>query len=51
MSSIIRNSFNKKAILNDESIFNCSSGRLGVRGNFEEGSPKDIDSIRGTYLN
>ena len=51
MSSIIRNSFNRKEILNDESIFNCSSGRLGVRGNFEEGSPIGINSIRGTYLN
>ena len=51
MSIIVRNSFNKKAILNDESIFSCASGRLGVRGNFEEGSPKDLNSIRGTYLN
>ena len=51
MCSIIRNSFNRKTVLNDESIFNCSSGRLGVRGNYEEGSPIGVNSIRGTYLN
>lgn len=51
MSIITRNSFKEDTRLKDESIFNCSSGKLGVRGNFEEGFPSGKESIRGTYLN
>ena len=51
MSIIVRNSFDEETRLKDESIFNCASGRLGVRGNFEEGFPDGKDTIRGTYLN
>ena len=48
---IQKNQFDFKTKLKDESIFNCSSGKLGVRGCFEEGTPSNIVSIRGTYIN
>lgn len=48
---IRRSSFNESIRLRDESIFTCASGKLGVRGNFEEGNPEDTISIRGTYIN
>lgn len=35
----------------DESLFHCSNGYLGVRGSFEEGYGKGIESIRGCYIN
>ena len=48
---IERNTYNDSNRLKDESIFSCSSGKLGIRGNFEEGVPFGKDSIRGAYLN
>lgn len=48
---ISRSSFDELGRLKDESIFTCASGKLGVRGNFEEGYPEDGISIRGTYIN
>ena len=48
---ISRSSFNETERLKDESIFACASGKLGVRGNFEEGSPENSVTIRGTYIN
>lgn len=38
-------------LLNLESLFALGNGYLGVRGNFEEGYPEGMNSIRGTYLN
>lgn len=38
-------------LLVDESLFSQGNGYLGVRGNFEEGYPSDMKSIRGTYIN
>lgn len=37
--------------LKRESIFHVASGKLGVRGCFEEGAPEGKPTIRGTYLN
>ena len=48
---IIRDHYDETKRLCDESIFNCSSGVLGVRGCFEEGAPDNSQTIRGTYLN
>ena len=48
---ITKNEYVEKTRLRDESIFTCASGKLGVRGNFEEGVPSDLVSIRGTYIN
>ena len=48
---IERLSFDESTRLRDESIFTCASGKLGVRGNFEEGSPDGKETIRGTYIN
>ena len=48
---IERLSFDESNRLKDESIFTCASGKLGVRGNFEEGCPEGYETIRGTYIN
>ena len=48
---IERLSFDESNRLKDESIFTCASGKLGVRGNFEEGCPEGCETIRGTYIN
>jgi len=48
---IDRLSFDESTRLRDESIFTCASGRLGVRGCFEEGVPSNAISIRGAYIN
>lgn len=37
--------------LKNETLFHTASGRLGVRGCFEEGAPEGTPSIRGAYLN
>ncbi|MFD2444451.1 glycoside hydrolase family 65 protein [Bacillus sp. CGMCC 1.16607] len=44
-------SIQEKQLLTEESLFFTGNGYLGVRGNFEEGLPEGISSIRGTYLN
>ena len=48
---IEKTSYKEEERLNNESIFNCSSGKLGIRGCFEEGKPEESISIRGAYLN
>ena len=48
---IERNCYEEDKRLNDESIFSCASGNLGIRGCFEEGAPDNSISIRGTYVN
>jgi alpha,alpha-trehalose phosphorylase len=35
----------------EESLFHVANGYLGVRGNFEEGYPEGVDTIRGCYVN
>lgn len=45
------NSLEINELLKNESIFNVSNGYIGVRGNFEEGYPKNYPTIRGTYIN
>ena len=45
------NEYNEKERLKNESIFNCASGKLGIRGCFEEGTPNNEISIRGAYIN
>lgn len=34
-----------------ESLFSLGNGYLGVRGTFEEGTPREFTSIKGIYLN
>ena len=46
-----RNHFDEDTRIRDESLFHCASGKIGVRGCFEEGAPEGVVSIRGTYLN
>ena len=46
-----RNHFDEDTRIRDESLFHCASGKIGVRGCFEEGTPSNIVSIRGTYIN
>ena len=46
-----RKQFEEDTRIRDESLFHCASGRIGVRGCFEEGVPEGAVSIRGTYLN
>lgn len=48
---IVTNEYNEKERLKNESIFNCASGKLGIRGCFEEGTPNNEISIRGAYIN
>lgn len=48
---IERTKFDEKTRLQDESLFTCASGMIGVRGCFEEGAPDNFSSIRGTYIN
>jgi len=48
---IERDFINEDIRLRDESIFNCASGTLGVRGCFEEGCPDNSITIRGAYIN
>lgn len=35
----------------EESLYALANGYLGVRGNFEEGYPDNLTTIRGTYIN
>ena len=43
--------FNENLRLKNETLFHVASGRLGVRGCFEEGAPEGAPSIRGCYGN
>ena len=43
--------YSEKNRLKNETLFHVASGRLGVRGCFEEGVPEGASSIRGCYLN
>lgn len=43
--------FNEKNRLKNETLFHVASGRLGVRGCFEEGAPEGATTIRGNYIN
>ena len=45
------NKYSEDDRLKNESIFSCASGKLGIRGCFEEGAPNNKVSIRGAYLN
>ncbi|MFX3673135.1 MAG: glycoside hydrolase family 65 protein [Paenisporosarcina sp.] len=49
--SISSESLLESDLLNEESLFFTGNGYLGVRGNFEEGTPNVQTSIRGTYIN
>ena len=41
----------EKELLLNETLFHNANGYFGVRGNFEEGYPKDMPTIRGQYIN
>ena len=49
--SISEIKFDPSKIVLNETLFNTSNGYIGIRGNFEEGLPKEAKSIRGTYIN
>lgn len=34
-----------------ETVFHNANGYIGIRSNFEEGYPKEYDTIRGSYIN
>ncbi|NCB31987.1 MAG: glycoside hydrolase family 65 protein, partial [Clostridia bacterium] len=38
-------------LLQNETLFHVANGYVGVRGNFEEGYPEGLPTIRGTYIN
>ena len=50
---LIRNNLEEdmKSLQLEETLFHNANGYVGIRGALEEGSPCDIPSIRGTYLN
>lgn len=50
MWKFVKNSYEPKTQMLDESLFMVGNGYIGVRGCFEEGYPEG-DSIRGTYIN
>lgn len=35
----------------NETLFNLANGYLGIRGNYEEGTPEDGKTLRGAYIN
>lgn len=43
--------YSKETELKNETLFHTASGRLGIRGCFEEGAPEGTPSVRGAYLN
>lgn len=43
--------YSENSRLKYETLFHVASGRLGIRGCFEEGAPEGTPSVRGTYLN
>lgn len=49
--SLQKKSLDNKNLLIQESLFALGNGYLGVRGNFEEGYPENMNSIKGTYIN
>ncbi len=51
MIKIIKENLDKDNLLVEESLFHTGNGYVGMRGNFEEGYPNSMDSIRGTYIN
>lgn len=42
---------NNEQLLVDETLYFTGNGYIGIRGNFEEGYPVGMESIRGTYIN
>lgn len=42
---------NNERLILEETLFSTANGYLGIRGNLEEGVPKDYQSIRGSYIN
>lgn len=42
---------NYEGLILEETLLSTANGYLGIRGNLEEGVPKDCPSIRGTYIN
>ncbi|WP_342268815.1 glycosyl hydrolase family 65 protein [Spiroplasma endosymbiont of Aspidapion aeneum] len=51
MKTIKKTEFNKNSYVIDESIYTLTNGYIGMRGSFEEGIEKNIESIPGTYIN
>jgi alpha,alpha-trehalose phosphorylase len=49
--NITTQAFNRNNLQTEESLFHVANGYLGVRGNFEEGYPSHIPTVRGCYIN
>lgn len=47
----IEKNYSEETGLKNETLFHTASGRLGIRGCFEEGAPKGTPSVRGAYIN
>lgn len=48
---LTRHELRPEELVVEESLFHVANGYLGVRGNFEEGLPPGIPTIRGCYIN
>ena len=48
---LVKNKIDPKTLTLEETLFHVANGYLGVRGNFEEGYAKGLDTIRGCYIN
>ncbi len=46
-----KNELDASELAVEESLFHVANGYLGVRGNFEEGYPGGVDTVRGCYVN
>ncbi|MDL2324603.1 family 65 glycosyl hydrolase [Ruminococcaceae bacterium OttesenSCG-928-A16] len=48
---LTRNELRPENLAVEESLFHTANGYLGVRGNFEEGYPEGVQTVRGCYIN
>lgn len=49
--SIDNLSLDQNDLLVNETVFHNANGYIGIRSNYEEGYPKEYDTIRGSYIN
>lgn len=48
---IDNNSKEYNNLMVNETVFHNANGYIGIRSNYEEGYPKEYDTIRGSYIN
>jgi len=49
--NITTHAFNKDNLQTEESLYHIANGYLGIRGNFEEGYPSSVPTVRSCYIN